>query len=418
MAEAATLEKPRRFAALQHRNFTLLWSGLIVSNAGTWMQNVAQGWLVLQLTNSPLWLGLLGLSFALPMIILPFFGGVTVDRINRIKLLYITQTGMMLTAFMLAILTWLHMVTVYHILAASFISAVFLAFDNPARQALVPDLVAKEDLLNALSLNSATYTGAALIGPAIAGALLGIAGAGSLFFINGLSFLAVLFALASMHDVRTHSGGENTSIKKSVLAGLSFAWKSRFILALLALSTVTAIFGRSYQNLLPIFARDIWHGGAGGYGFLLASSGGGALLGAFALAAFSDIRRPGMVLIISGLIFSISIILFAESPSLIWGVVFLFINGFSATAVGTIIATFIQVTVPNELRGRIISLYTITLIGLPSLGSLGSGAAAELLGGIQGAPRAVLIGGVIVGILILFTFPIFWRRIMDRREKK
>ena len=320
MAEVTTLENPRRFAALQHRNFTLLWTGLIVSNAGTWMQNVAQGWLVLQLKNSPLWLGLLGLSFALPMILLPFFGGVVVDRINRVKLLFITQTGMMLTAFILAVLTWMHVVSVYHILAASFIGAVFLAFDNPARQALVPDLVPKEDLLNALSLNSATYTGAALIGPAIAGALLGIIGAGSLFFINGLSFLAVIFALASMRNVRTHSGGKNASLRKSALAGLSYAWKSRFILALLALSTVTALFGRSYLNLLPIFARDIWRAGAGGYGLLLASSGGGALLGAFTLAAFSDIKRPGMVMIISGLVFSASIILFAESSSLILGI--------------------------------------------------------------------------------------------------
>ncbi|MGE5352291.1 MAG: MFS transporter [Acidobacteriota bacterium] len=417
MAEATTLEKPRRFSALQHRNFTLLWSGLIVSNAGTWMQNVAQGWLVLQLTNSPLWLGLLGLSFALPMIILPFFGGVTVDRMNRIRLLYITQTGMMATAFILAVLTWLHMVSVYHILAASFIGAVFLAFDNPARQALVPDLVPREDLLNALSLNSATFTGAALIGPAIAGALLGILGAGSLFFINGLSFLAVLFALASMKNVKTHSGGEKTSIKNSVLAGLTYAWKSRFILALLALSTVTAIFGRSYQNLLPIFARDIWHGGAYGYGLLLASSGGGALVGAFALASVSNLKRPGRVLVIAGLVFSVSIVLFAMSPNLVLGILFLFINGVSATAVGTIIATFIQVIVPNELRGRIISLYTITLIGLPALGSLGSGAVAELLGGIQGAPRAVLIGGVIVGVIIVFSFPLFWKRTMSREGK-
>ncbi|MCU7493829.1 MAG: MFS transporter [Ignavibacteria bacterium] len=417
MAEATTLEKPRRFTALKHRNFTLLWTGLIVSNAGTWMQNVAQGWLVLQLTNSPLWLGLLGLSFALPMIILPFLGGMTVDRMNRIRLLYVTQAGMMLTAFILSALTWLHMVTVYHILAASFISAAFLAFDNPARQALVPDLVPREDLLNALSLNSATFTGAALIGPAVAGALLGILGAGSLFFINGLSFLAVLFALASMREVPTHSGSKTTSLKKSALAGLSYAWKSRFILSLLALSTVTAIFGRSYQNLLPIFARDVWRAGAGGYGVLLSSSGGGALLGAFALASLNNIRRPGLVLVISGLVFSISIILFAESQSLVLGIIFIFINGISATAVGTIIATFIQVTVPNELRGRIISLYTITLIGLPALGSLGSGAVAELLGGIQGAPRAVLIGGIIAGVIIVFTAPMFWRRVMSRDEK-
>ena len=154
-----------RFARSGYRNFKLIWSGLIVSNMGTWMQNVANGWLVLQLTNSPLWLGLLGLSFALPMIILPPLAGAVVDRVNRIKLLYFTQSMQMLGAFVLAALTWFGTIQVWHILAVSFISAAMLAFDNPARQALVPDLVDPPDLLNALSLNAATYNGAALVGP-------------------------------------------------------------------------------------------------------------------------------------------------------------------------------------------------------------------------------------------------------------
>jgi len=174
---------------------------------GTWMQNVANGWLVLQLTNSPLWLGLLGLSFAIPMIILPPLAGAVVDRVHRIRLLFFTQAMQMLTAFVLAALTRAGRIQVWHILLASFVGAVLLAFDNPARQALIPDLVKPVDLLNALSLNSATYTGAALIGPALAGVMLAPLGAGTLFFINGISFLAVIFALATMRDVRTHSGG-------------------------------------------------------------------------------------------------------------------------------------------------------------------------------------------------------------------
>ena len=209
-----------RFAALGYRNFKLIWSGLIVSNMGTWMQNVANGWLVLQLTNSPLWLGLLGLSFALPMIILPPLAGAVVDRVNRIKLLYFTQSMQMLGAFVLAAFTWFGMIQVWHILAVSFLSAAMLAFDNPARQALVPDLVAPPDLLNALSLNSATYTGAALVGPALAGVMLAPFGAGTLFFINGVSFLAVIFALAAMRDVRTHSGGSATSFASILLEWL------------------------------------------------------------------------------------------------------------------------------------------------------------------------------------------------------
>src|SRR5512139_834482 len=314
-----------RFAALRHRNFTLLWSGLLVSNVGTWMQNVAQSWLVLQLTNSPLWLGLLGLSFAIPMIVFPLVGGAVSDRVNRIRLLYLTQTGQMLVAFALAILTWSNLINVWYILIGSFLSSTFLAFDNPTRQALIPDLVPRRDLLNALSLNSATYTGAALLGPAIAGALLGPLGAGTLFFLNGISYGAVIIALWAMRDVRTHAGGQHASLGDAMLSGLRYAWRSRLIRALLVLSALAAIFGRSYQNLLPIFARDIWSGGEEGYGLLLSAAGAGALVGAFGLASIKNVRRQGAVMISSGLIFTLTLSAFALSPSLALGILLLFI---------------------------------------------------------------------------------------------
>jgi MFS family permease len=403
-----------RFAALQHRNFNLLWAGLIVSNTGTWMQNVAQAWLVLQLTNSPLWLGLLGLSFAVPMITLPLVGGAVVDRIDRVRLLYFTQTGAMLSALILAILTWTGTVRISYILIASFAGSTLLAFDNPARQALIPDLVPPRDLMNAISLNSASYTGAALVGPAIAGALLAPLGAGTLFLINAISYLAVLIALTFMRNVQTHgSGRQHASLGKSMLAGLAYAWKNRLILALLGLSALAALFGRSSQILLPIFARDIWNGGPAGYGILLSASGGGALVGAFGLASIRKIKRQGAILIANGLIFSLSVILFAISPSFWLGVSLLFLGGIAATVFSTIIATFIQTAVPNDLRGRLMSLYAITLIGLPALGAMGSGSIAELLGGISGAPRAVLIGGVVVGVVLIFVTPLFWRRDID-----
>lgn len=415
----STTSSDRRFPALYHRNFTLLWVGLIVSNAGTWMQNVAQGWLVLQLTNSPLWLGLLGLSFALPMIILPLLGGAIADHVNRIKLLYVTQTGSMLVAFALAFLTWFGVINVWHILIASFIGSALLAFDNPTRQALIPNLVPPRDLLNAISLNSATYNGAALVGPALAGVLLAPLGAGTLFFLNGVSFLAVLFALFAMKDVTTHSGGTHTSMRGAMWAGLGYAWRNRMILALLMLSALAAIFGRSYQSLLPIFARDIWHGGPEAYGLLLSSAGAGALVGAFGLASIKQVKNQGMLMVINGLLFSASIIAFAISPSLILGVILLFIAGVTTTIFGTIIATFIQTSTPNEMRGRVMSLYAITLIGLPSLGALGSGASAELLGGIDGAPHAVLIGAIILIVVLIGVSPVFWRRqIVAQADKK
>lgn len=398
-----------RFAALRHRNFTLLWSGLLVSNVGTWMQNVAQGWLVLQLTDSPLWLGLLGLSFAVPMIVFPLIGGAVSDRVNRIRLLYFTQTGQMLVAFALALLTWLNLVNVWYILIGSFLSSTFLAFDNPARQALIPELVPRRDLLNALSLNSATYTGAALLGPAIAGVLLGPLGAGALFFLNGVSYGAVIIALSAMRDVRTHAGGQHIDLGEAMVAGMRYAWRSRLIRALLVLSALAAIFGRSYQNLLPIFARDIWSGGEEGYGLLLSAAGAGALAGAFGLASIRNVKRQGAVMISSGLVFTLTLIAFALSQSLALGILLLFIAGVSSTVFGTIISTFIQMATPNELRGRVMSLYAITLIGLPSLGALATGSLAEVLGGISGAPRAVLLGALVLGAGLILAAPFFWR---------
>ncbi len=404
------LAGPTRFAALRHRNFALLWTGAIVSNVGTWMQNVGQSWLVLQLTNSPLWLGLLGLSFALPMVVLPLIGGAVADRVHRVRLLYITQTGQMLLAFVLAALTWLHLVTVWPILLTAFLGATLLAFDNPARQALVYDLVPQGDLLNALSLNAATYTGAALVGPALAGLMLAPFGAGTLFFINGVSFLAVLFALAAMRDVRSRGSATPAPLGQTVRTGLAYAWKTRYVLGLLVLSALAAIFGRSYQSLLPIFARDIWNAGPAGYGLLLAAAGAGALAGAFGLAALGQAKRHGSTMVISGLAFGALLILFALSPAFVPGLALLFLAGVAATIFTTVISTQLQLTSPHELRGRVMSLYAITLIGLPSLGALGAGALAEQLGGLQGAPQAVLIGGAVMGVAILVAAPGLLRR--------
>lgn len=413
-----TMTTSGRYAALGYRNFTLLWAGLIVSNMGTWMQNVANGWLVLQLTNSPLWLGLLGLSFALPMIILPPFAGAIADRVNRIHLLFFTQSMMALTALALALLTWFGKVEVWHILLASFIGAALLAFDNPARQALIPDLIHPRDLLNALSLNSATYTGAALVGPALAGVLLEPLGAGTLFFLNGVSFLAVIFALASMRDVRTHGGGKHGSISDTFVKGLQYAGRNRLVLALLALSAISAIFGRSYQSLLPAFSRDIWHVGPQGYGLLLAAAGCGALVGAFGLASFKRIPHQGAVMLVNGLLFCMCLIVFAISGSFILGMILLVLAGITSTVFSTIISTFIQLSVPSEMRGRMMSLYTVTLIGLPALGALGSGALAEWLGGVEGAPKAVLLGAIALLIILIFSLPLFWKQVFPEHHKE
>ncbi len=212
-----------RYPALQHRNFRLIWSGLLVSNMGTWMQSVAQSWIIYKLTgNNPLYLGWLGLSFALPMVFVPPLGGALVDRVDRVKLLYITQTASLLLAALLAALTWLGLIAPAHLLAASFLEALLLAFDNPARQSLIPELVPRRDLLNALSFNSATFTGAALVGPALAGVLLDVVGAGWLFFLNALSYLAVIGALCSMRDLPVRAV-RATSLAEALFGGIRYA---------------------------------------------------------------------------------------------------------------------------------------------------------------------------------------------------
>lgn len=379
------------------------------------MQNVANSWLVLQLTNSPLWLGLLGFSFAIPMILIPPFAGAIVDRVHRIRLIFFTQSMMLLNALALALLAWSGKVQVWHILLNSFVGALLLAFDNPARAALIPDLVTPRDLLNALSLNSATYTGAALVGPALAGLLLEPLGAGTLYFLNSISFLAVIIALAALRDVRTHSGGQHGSLGDSFSKGMKYAWGNRLILALLALSAVGSIFGRSYQSLLSVFSRDIWQAGPQGYGYLLAAAGAGALVGGFGLAAFKQVQRQGALMLISGLFFSASLIIFSLSPSFILGLFLLFVSGITSTVFATMIATFLQLSAPNEMRGRVMSLYTVTLIGLPSLGAMGTGAVAQWLGGVKGAPHAVLIGAVILGVILLFVVSMFWKQDLPQR---
>ena len=427
-----------RYPALHHRNFTLIWSGLLVSNVGTWMQNVARSWLIYKLTgNNPLYLGWLGLAFAIPMIIMPPLGGALADRVDRIKLLYITQTCSLLLAALLALLAWSGAIQPWHILLTTFGGALLLAFDNPTRQSLIPELVPRADLLNALSLNSATYTGAALVGPALAGLLLNVVGAGWLFMLNAISFLPVIWALCSMRDLPVRPK-RVIPLRDALFGGFIYAWQHRLILFLLLISALAALFGRSYQQLLPIFADDIWRVGAGGYGILLGAGGAGALIGAFAMASITEIKQQGRVLVISGLIFCVTLAAFVLCP-LFWpGVALLVVVSIAATVFSTMIATMIQLRVPGELRGRVISLYAITLIGLPSLGALGVAALANTLGegerssawsrplaglldmlGVNaltsqfgaaaGAPRAILLGALALILVLALTAPRFLR---------
>jgi MFS family permease len=316
-----------------------------------------------------------------------------------VKLLYVTQGAALGVALVLALLAWSGALRPWHLLVAAFTGASLLAFDNPTRQALVPDLVPRAHLQNALSLNASTFTGAALVGPAIAGALLGRIGAGWLFMLNAVSFLAVIGALARI-DPGAHRHGRGKpegGLRASLLGGLSHARKERTVATLLALSAVAALFARSYQQLLPIFAASVWRSGPAGYGSLLAAGGGGALLGALALSSARDASNHVRVMLWSGAALALSLLVFARMPSLALGALVLVLVGVAATVFTTMIATKIQLDVPRELRGRVIGLYTITLIGMPSLGSLGMAALARKVG----APLAVTMGAAVLAVAIV-----------------
>ncbi len=389
-----------RYPALRSRNFVLTWSGLVVSNVGTWMQNVAQSWLIYKMTaNDPLYLGWLGLSFALPMVLVPPIGGLVADRVPRVKLLYVTQSSAMALAAGLSALTFWGVLRPWHILLATFLGAVLLAFDNPARQSLIPELVPRSALQNALSLNSATFTGAALVGPAVAGLLLDRVGAAGLFLANAASFLAVIGALVAMREV-PEAKPKVGSLAEALVTGFQYLARDATVLALTSLAAVAALTARSYPQLLPIFADDVWHAGPGGYGALLSAGGGGALLGALALSTVPDIQRKGPVILGSGVCLSVMLMGFALAPGVAVGVPLLVGAGMASAVFTTLISTVIQLRVPGHLRGRVISLYVITLIGLPSLGALGLASIARSLGGAGAAPHAV-VGGAAVLLIAL-----------------
>ena len=388
------------YPALKNRNFKLLWSGLIVSNVGTWMQNVAQSWLIYKMTgNDPLYLGWLGLAFSIPMVVVPPIGGIVADRVDRVRLLYATQTSAMVLAVVLSVLTWRGLLLPWHILVATFTSALLLAFDNPARQSLIPELVPRSELQNALSLNAATFTGAALVGPAVAGLLLEQIGAAGLFFMNAVSYLAVIGALGAMRELPVRAPATG-GLRDALFGGFAYLARDRVTSSLVGLAAIAALCARSYPQLLPIFADDVWHAGPRGYGALLSAGGAGALLGAFGLATLREIRTKGLVLLGSGVCLAAALVGFAFAPSVAVAAPLLVAAGIAATVFTTMISTVIQLRVPPELRGRVISLYVITLIGMPSLGALGLAAIARALGMPGGAARAI-IGGAIVLLVAL-----------------
>jgi MFS family permease len=372
LGDAGPEAMPRMVRALRNRNFRLFWSGNFLSNIGTWMQNVAQGWLVLLLTNSAFWLGVVGFAGSIPFLLFSLFGGVIADRVNKRRLLLVTQTTMMLLAFLLAALAWFKIITVWEVVAIAFCNGVAMSMNAPSYQALVPRLVPREDLTNAIALNSAQFNMSRILGPTLGGYAMAIFGVAGNFFLNGLSFLAVLWALVRIHYPEERPA-RHESMWASLHGGFAYLRSERQMLVLMWMTIVVSFLGIPFLTFIPYFAKIQLNAGERGLGFLLAASGLGAVLAAMTVAFLGVLRHRGTVLTFTGVIFFFAIIGFSLSRSFALSECLAFVEGFNGILMISCFNVSIQHLASDEMRGRVMSIYTMSFLGLPPLGSLMAG---------------------------------------------
>jgi MFS family permease len=375
--------------ALRHRNFQLFFSGQLVSLIGTWMQTVAQAWLVYRLTGSALLLGSVGFASQIPVFLVAPLGGITADRVNRQRLVIATQISSMILAGILAWLTLSGRVQVWHIFALAALLGVVNAFDIPGRQSFLVDMVGKEDLMNAIALNSSMFNGARVIGPAVAGILVARIGEGWCFAANSLSYIAVIVGLLLMKVHCAPRPSKHSPIE-DIIEGFRWVDQTRVIRALLLLIGLVSLVGMPYTVLMPVFADRILHGGARGLGILMGATGIGALFGALTLAAKTGVKGLGRWIAFSCAGLGISLFLFSFSTSFWLSVALLLPAGYSMMLQMACSNTLIQTMVPDELRGRVMSVYSMMFMGMAPFGAFFGGALADHIG----APITVATGGV------------------------
>jgi MFS family permease len=368
---------PKTFRALQHRNFRLYFAGQLISVAGTWMQVVAQAWLVYQLTHSELMLGVVGFAAAIPSLLISPWGGVVVDRVNKRNLLVLTQAASMVLAFILAALTFAGIVQVWEIVLLAAVTGVINAFDGPARQAFVVEMVGREDLPNAIAVNSLMFQAARVVGPALGGILLATVGTAWCFFINGLSFLAVIGCLLLMRLTPRTQILQIGSPWNDLKHGLRYVLVHREIFALLMLALIFSVFGISYNTIMPAFIDQVLHAGATGYGAVNAFIGVGAMIGAFIMARYGERGQRGHWLVWMNLTFPFILVLFAFNTQFILALGLAVGLGVGFMLVFTCINTLLQTNVDDQMRGRVMGLYTLTFFGFAPFGNLAMGLRAE-----------------------------------------
>ena len=392
---------PQVIRALSNPNFRLFWSGNFLSNVGTWMQNVAQGWLVLTLTNSAFWLGVVGFAGSIPFLFFTLFGGVVADRVDKRKLLIVTQTAMMILAFLLAALAYWKIITVWEVALLAFLNGVAMSMNAPSYQALVPKLVRREDLTNAIALNSAQFNMSRILGPTLGGYAMAWFGVAGNFFLNGFSFLAVLWALT-----RIRFPVEKLTRHQTVLASLraGFVYVRRqpqmfVVVWMMAFSSFLAI---PFITFIPYFAKIQLNVGASGLGLLMACSGAGAVCSAIAIAWFGVIRHRGRVIALTGACVEAVLITFCFSHSFALCQVLMFFEGFGMIVIFSSVNVAMQHLSSDEMRGRVMSIFATCFLGLPPLGSLLAGELSRFIPTNQ--VLALMCGMAMVAYLGFFFF--------------
>ncbi|HKN02146.1 MAG TPA: MFS transporter [Candidatus Binataceae bacterium] len=375
------------FRALRHRNFRLFFAGQLVSLIGTWMQSVAQAWLVLKLTNSPMALGLVAFAGFTPIVLVGLFAGVVVDHVDRRRMIIVAQTLLMLSAFVLAALTWMGVVRVEHVIILAALNGFVSSFDMPGRQAFVVEMVGKEDMSNAIAMNSIIFNGARMVGPAIAGLLIAVIGVTGCFLLNGVSFLAVIWGLLEMDTPRRERRQIGSAMLRQVREGLAYVWHHRPSFYLLLLVAISSGFAVQYMLLVPMFARDLLHSGARGYGFLMAAQGLGAVAAAIVMNSRPDEPRVLRQNLVFGLFcMAAAIFVFGVSRWMALSLIAQALIGAGLMNHMVTTNTMLQTFVSDELRGRVMSIYTLSFIGTAPLGSLGVGFIGEHL-----SPRVAVV---------------------------
>jgi MFS family permease len=394
------------FRALRHRNYRLFFWGQLVSLVGTWMQQTAMSWFVYQITNSKLLLGVVAAMGSAPMMLSSIWGGSLADRYPKRSILVATQTAQMICAFFLAAGVWAGFATPLFITVVAALNGLAMGFDMPARQAFTVEMTSREDLLNAISLNSSIVNGARIVGPSLAGLLIGVVGVAMCFFLNGLTFVAVIAGLLMMRLPPFQRPAHTVSAGEHAWNGIVYSMKHQRVRTILLLFLAVGVFGWSYTVLMPAFARDVLNRGANGYGILMSASGTGAFMGALVVATYGHLFTPRRLALGGVWLFSAALLAISLSRNFYVALAFLFVAGFGMLLFFSTSNTVLQTIVPDEMRGRVMGVWSLVFGAMIPLGSLEAGAVAHWLG----TSFALAFGAIICAASALVTLFVIRRR--------